>query len=127
MIVPKVCSSNLSYIQKIIDHANANPDAWHSFHQEVGTDVFSDAYDTVIRKVGLASAHVLIARLSKDILPHTNVGLNCVTALLAYDDCGYMLDSHPGELEILAKFGDGRAILLLSACQVLHGIQVIID
>ncbi len=39
-----------------------------------------------------------------------------VTALIAYDDCGYMLDSDPGELAMLAKLGDHRAILLLPAC-----------
>ncbi len=41
-----------------------------------------------------------------------------VAALVAYDDCGYMLDSDPGELAILAKFGDERAILLLTACTI---------
>jgi hypothetical protein len=30
-----------------------------------------------------------------------------------------MLDSDPGELEIIAKFGDERAILLLAACEAL--------
>jgi hypothetical protein len=44
-------------------------------------------------------------------------------ALVAYDDCAYMLDSDPGELAILAKFGDPRAILLLSACKVFHSLK----
>ncbi len=43
-------------------------------------------------------------------------GRMAFTALIAYDDCAYMLDSDPGELAILAAFGDPRAILLLPAC-----------
>jgi hypothetical protein len=35
-----------------------------------------------------------------------------------------MLDSHPGELEILAKFGDERAILLLPACKAFAAIKI---
>jgi hypothetical protein len=34
-----------------------------------------------------------------------------------------MLNSDPGELEILAKFGDERAILLLSACKAFAAIK----
>ena len=44
-------------------------------------------------------------------------------ALCAYDDCAYMLDSDPGELAILAAFGDPRAVLLLSACKAFHSIK----
>ena len=46
-----------------------------------------------------------------------------VLALIAYDDCAYMLDSDPGELAILAEFGDNRAILLLPACKVVHSLE----
>jgi hypothetical protein len=37
-----------------------------------------------------------------------------------------MLDSDPGELAILAAFGDPRAVLLLSACKVFHSIKEIV-
>lgn len=40
-------------------------------------------------------------------------------ALFSFDDCAYMLDSEPGELAILAAFGDKRAKLLLPACKIL--------
>ena len=45
-------------------------------------------------------------------------------ALIAYDDCAYMLDSDPGELAILAKFGDRRAVLLLGACKVFSQLNI---
>jgi hypothetical protein len=50
---------------------------------------------------------------------------DAVLALCAYDDCAYMLDSDPGELAILAAFGDPRAILLLSACKAFHSLKEI--
>ena len=46
-------------------------------------------------------------------------------ALCVYDDCAYMLDSDPGELAILAAFGDHRAVLLLPACKVFHSSKEI--
>ena len=46
-----------------------------------------------------------------------------ILALVAYDDCAYMLNSDPGELAILAAFGDTRAILLLSSCKAFHSLK----
>ena len=46
-------------------------------------------------------------------------------ALIAYDDCAYMLDSEPNELAILAKLGDNRASLLLPACKAFHSLKTI--
>ena len=43
-----------------------------------------------------------------------------IIALIAYDDCAYMLESDLGELRMLAKLGDLRAILLLSAREVFN-------
>ena len=49
--------------------------------------------------------------------------MDAILALFAYDDCAYMLDSDPGELAILAKFGDPRAVLILPACEILHSLK----
>ena len=43
-----------------------------------------------------------------------------IIALIAYDDCGYMIESEIDEIRILAKLGDQKAILLLPACIVLN-------
>jgi hypothetical protein len=47
-----------------------------------------------------------------------NTAANVIMALIAYDDCGYMIESDIGELKLIAAFGDPRAILLLPACIV---------
>jgi hypothetical protein len=53
----------------------------------------------------------------------TSAAWLAIMALIVYDDCAYMLDSDPCELEILAKFGDERAILLLPACKAFAAIK----
>ena len=45
---------------------------------------------------------------------------DAILALIAYDDCAYMIESEIGELKIIAAFGDQRAILLLPACIVFN-------
>ena len=47
-----------------------------------------------------------------------NAADDAILALVAYDDCAYMIESEIGELKIIAAFGDTRAILLLPACNV---------
>ena len=74
-----------------------------------------------------------------DIWTHAHTTIRCVQmatpwnatvwyailALIAYDDCAYMLDSEPDELAILAALGDNRAIILLPACKVFHSLKTI--
>ena len=47
-----------------------------------------------------------------------------ISALIAYDDCAYMLESEVGELRILAALGDQKAILLVPACLAFSMIEM---
>jgi hypothetical protein len=49
--------------------------------------------------------------------------LDTLLALLAYDRCGYLIESDPGEVEFLAALGDPGALLLRVACTVYHQYQ----
>jgi len=51
--------------------------------------------------------------------------IDAILALMAYDDCGYMIESEIGELKIIAAFGDPRAILLLPACIAFNETKVL--
>jgi len=51
---------------------------------------------------------------------------DAIIALIAYDDCGYMIESEVGELKIIAKLGDQRAILLLPACIAYNGTKELV-
>jgi len=48
---------------------------------------------------------------------------DAILALIAYDDCAYMIESEVDEIKILAKLGDQKAILLLPACIVFNEIR----
>ena len=50
---------------------------------------------------------------------------DAIIALIAYDDCAYMIESEIGELKIIAAFGDQRALLLLPACIVFNETKVL--
>jgi len=49
-----------------------------------------------------------------------NAAKCALLALVAYDDCAYMVESDIDEIKILAKLGDQRALLLLPACIVFN-------
>ena len=51
---------------------------------------------------------------------------DAIIALIAYDDCGYMIESEVGELKIIAAFGNQPAILLLPACIVFNETKVLV-
>ena len=43
-----------------------------------------------------------------------------ISALIAYDDCAYLLDEKPEHVQILALLGNEKAILLYPACVALQ-------
>ena len=54
-----------------------------------------------------------------------NAAKCALLALVAYDDCAYMVESDIDEIKILAKLGDQRALLLLPACIVFNETKVL--
>ena len=55
-----------------------------------------------------------------------NAATDTIIALIAYDDCAYMIESEVGELKIIAAFGNQPAILLLPACIVFNETKVLV-
>ena len=124
---------NAVHIDRVIAatkaHRNQWDEAWNTV-QDVGQGkargavrnaAWADAWNTVqdVGRYAEYNAAWLVAW--ETALEATLAGAWCaLLALCAYDDCAYMIDSDPGELAILAAFGDPRAVLLLSACKVFH-------
>jgi hypothetical protein len=108
---------NREHIIRLLDHAKANPEAWSAIRNEPPTMLFS----RLRSGIGITLSQ-LISRIGQE-LTGINVVPDCILALVLYD-CAYMLDSHPGELEILAKFGNDEAYLMLNACRLLHGLEL---
>ena len=113
---------NSKYIDWIISSVRLYPDQWAlSLDKQtiISEKARRAAYDRVL-SVGRLPERALAFRAIADITqkPIWYIAAQANLALIAWDDCAYMIESEVGELEIIAKFGDPRAILLLPACIV---------
>jgi hypothetical protein len=124
IVVPKyVC--NREHILRLIEHSRKNPLLWKQLSDERSHTHFFDARDKTILRYEdqLSWDGKILLDISNIITTNAYTVLDCIVCLFAYDDCAYMLDSHPGELEILAKFDNPYACLLYNACRILHGLE----
>ena len=133
---------NAAHIDRVLASAKANPDHWDKAWATPAWDALRavawaatwkatratipitrdrDAAYTVSRSAVAQEAAWEVARDAS-----CNLVWDAILALIAYDDCAYMLDSEPGELAILAAFSDPRAVLLLPACKAFHSIKEIV-
>ena len=128
---------NAAHIDRVLASAKANPEHWalawdttwraeQSAERTVASNVAWDA----ICSQGRVKAWYLVKQDTAGLaLRDTGhkvsryVASGALLALVAYDECAYMLDSDPGELAILAAFSDPRAVLLLSACKAFHSLK----
>ena len=140
---------NAVHIDRVIASAKAHPGHWNTAANTAWIVELDSTHDTTRNAAWEAAweaAHCTITsqerQESRDAAwvtaysawkPSTHdawkylawMGVVCgaIRALVAYDDCAYMLDSDPGELAIVAKLGDPRAVLLLYACKVFHSLK----
>ena len=117
---------NVKYIDMILADLRAHPDNWGRAGNtgiSATLDVAEDtAWNTSRTTERAAAVHAVrsavCAVLSQLATAAARTARWAILALTAYDDCAYMLDCDPNDLELLAKLGDYRAILLLPACIV---------
>ncbi len=105
---------NAIHIDRILSSYIANPTIWRKRENKYNVTKTADAFLRAFN--GLSSCNKELYDSTASMLMFGHIPIDTAACLLAYDDCGYMLDSDPGELAILAKFGDDRAVLLLHAC-----------
>ena len=109
---------NAAHIDRVLASFNSHPGQWNAAESEKWAEAWNAARDAVLAQ-GRYTEWAAAAEAAVWEVPRRDT----ILALVAYDDCAYMIDSDPGELAILAKFGDPRAVLLLSACKILHSIK----
>jgi hypothetical protein len=116
---------NAAHIDRVIAAAKANPSYWRS--QIVNYTGWNAAWDAaeaaMAEKQGRKAIwQAVLSAAQNDSLWSglSGVVLQPMLALFAFDDCAHMLDSDPGELAILAAFGDPRAVLILPACKIFN-------
>ena len=115
---------NAAHIDRVIASVKANPDHWAAAWDVVRNAAWAEAWNTV-QDVG-RNAEYNAAWLVEVQYITWVAARDAILALIAYDDCAYMLDSDPGELAILAAFGDPRAVLILPACEILHSCKEVV-
>ena len=129
---------NAKYIDAVIASLNAHPHEWNAVWNAAWVaawdaarnavwDAARNAVWNVARNAAWDAARNAVWNAARDAA--IDAARGAILALIAYDDCAYMLESDPGELAILAAFGDQRAILLLPACKAFAAIknQIIVD
>ena len=117
---------NAKHIDWVIASIKVNPEKWLSARQTRGKvwDAALDAIDDAGRYETFDAARTVVFdavwNVAGALWAASDAALDTIIALIAYDDCGYMIESEIGELKIIAAFGDSRAILLLPACIVFN-------
>ena len=116
---------NAVHIDRVIVSAQAKPHRWKELWDASGKGkhivALKATLDAICSRERLKAWHLVRMDAVEKNLPTES--WDAIIALIAYDDCAYMLDSDPGELAILAAFGDPRAVLLLPACKVFHSCK----
>ncbi len=117
---------NAVYIDRVLASVVAHPEVWLATFSD--TSFVIEKYFKAMREKPEIDTKVFSALslelsnkvLGVDMYAERLLVCDIFEVLLAYDDCGYMLDSEPEELIVLATLGDDRAMLLLPACKALR-------
>ena len=121
---------NAVHIDRVLASVRSNPmqwsGSWDGAIDAAWLVARGEAWNALIARVRLAQWWDSREVLTDQVRLAQYAARDALLALIAYDDCAYMLDSDPGELAILAKFGNDRAILLLPACKVFHSIKELV-
>ena len=134
--------SNAKHIDWVLASIKAHPEKWAAARDAVWNAAYDAAYDAAwdaawdaARKAGRDAARDAAYDAACDAVWYEawdaaidaawNAAWGTIVALIAYDDCAYMIESEVGELKIIAAFGDPRAILLLPACIAFNEIKVL--
>jgi len=118
---------NAKHIDWVLASLKANPGKWAAARLSIRTAAVPAAWDAAwdaVYNEAWRAAWKAAKDAAYDVaneaacLAVFYAARDAIVALIAYDDCAYMIESEIDEIKILAKLGDPRAILLLPACIV---------
>jgi len=126
---------NAKHIDWVIASLKAHPQKWNAARYEAfdaawyagrtaAWDATRDAARDAARNAAWGAAWGAAWDAAWDAA--RGAAFDAIAALIAYDDCAYMIESEVGELKIIAKLGDPRAILLLPACIIYNETKVLV-
>ena len=130
---------NAKYIDAILASVKACPTAWMSASSSIKDTIRQEVWRSAQEASRTADRDLIVyaswnvvlnpmsaarwAARDKTSGPPRSAARLATRALIAWDDCAYILDSDLAEVEILARLGDHKAILLLPACKALNNIK----
>ena len=120
---------NAYHIDRIIAHVKANPDKWNATYNAAYTAARDAAY-TAARDAAYTAARDADYNAARDAARDAAWGAawgavtGAVLALIAWDDCAYLLDQKPEHVKIIALLGHHAAILLEPAVIAMYEEQM---
>jgi hypothetical protein len=136
---------NAKYIDWVLATRETHPEkwgmAWNAIYNSVWNAKYNAALESARRAALRTAGNTVSAVVRSNAMTAARQAaagerwwektLDRVTAweaiqpLIAYDDCGCMIESEVDEIKILTKIDDPRAILLLPACIVFNEMKKI--
>jgi len=109
--------SNAKHIDRILADLKKNPDKWDAVWDAEWNAAWNAAWYAAwyaVRTAARDDAWNAVWDATSDAARGASL------ALIAYDDCAYLLDEKPEHVQILALLGNQVAILLYPACIALQ-------
>jgi len=116
---------NAKHIDWVLASVKEHPEKWDAAWDAAYDAAWSAAYGAA-RTAAWGAAWKAASDAAYDVaneaawLAVFYAARDAIAALIAWDDCAYMIESEVDEIKILAKLGDPRAVLLLPACIVFN-------
>jgi hypothetical protein len=127
---------NAKYIDLVIASLKKNPAVWGAAWDAARTAVWTAAWDaarTAARAAARAAARTAAWYAARTAAWDAAWGAawyaartaawGAVLALIAWDDCGYLLEENPEDVKMLALLGNQAAVLLYTACLALQNTK----
>jgi len=120
---------NAKHIDRILADLGKNPGgwydarvaAWDAASDSAWTAAWDAAWDAVWDAVWDAARGDAMSAASDAAWDAAmTAGCGALLALIAYDDCAYLLDEKPEHVQMLALLGNEKALLLYQACVALQ-------
>jgi hypothetical protein len=117
---------NAVHIDHVLANLTANPDSWTAAYRDA--DIIEAAYQSARGTANIivrSDARIAAWNAARDATNGSmwaswTAAKNAILALIAYDDCAYLLDEKPSDVNILALLGNPAAVLLAPACIALY-------
>ena len=112
---------NAKHIARLLDDLKKNPDNWSATRNATKNDAMTAARDAAWSAERNAAWYAARdAAWSAARYDARYDARDAISALIAYDDCAYLLDEKPEHVQMLALFGNEKALLLYQACVALQ-------